>query len=248
MDQILLEAAYKIETAHSPTTAWDVFVGTLARLKMDKVIYAARNDEDPPDWRVKSTLPDNWPRELTYDPEFSEPFVKYCCATFELTKIGPEYLDVNRHYIDDDTLAYVQKAQSFDWPAAIGIPTALKGSGRHGGFIVGNGMRRYDFERAVMPLANDLRTLCLVVSARLERKQDVNTGQPPSRPLSPREVQVVKLLSKGLRPKGISHELGIKEPAVRLYLRNARLKLGAATNQELIALFMRNSSEQYFPD
>ncbi|WP_293576402.1 LuxR family transcriptional regulator [Phaeobacter sp.] len=238
MQRDLLECAYGIETAKSAEAAWVRLVDTLSRLKLDKVIYATRDDGDPPHWYVRSTLPNAWPSELAKTPDFSEPFVTYCCATFEPTKVGSEYLDLNSHYIDDHARDYIKAVSKFDWRAGIGIPTALKGSGRHGGFILGNAMMRYDFERSVMPLVDDLRTLCLVANARFETWRKGKTHHDIARPLSPREMQTLEMLSRGLRPKQIAEELGLKEPSVRLYLKNAKSKLGATNNHDAVRLFI----------
>lgn len=238
MERTLLECAYRIETATTPDSAWDRLIETLARFKLDKVIYATRDDGNPPQWYIRSNLPNSWPSDLAKDPEFSEPFVTFCCATFEPTKLGSEYLDLNDHYIDEYTRNYIKAASAFDWHAGIGIPTALKGSGRHGGFIFGNGMLRYDFERSVMPLVDDLRTLCLVANARFETWRKGQVPKDVERPLSPREVQTLEMLSRGLRPKQIADELGLKESSVRLYTKNARGKLGASNNNEAVRLFI----------
>jgi DNA-binding CsgD family transcriptional regulator len=238
MERVLLECAYRIETAKTADSAWERLVETLARFKLDKVIYATRDDGNLPHWCIKSNLPDAWPSELAKDPNFSEPFVTFCCATFEPTKIGGEFLDLNNHYIDEYTRDYIRTASGFDWKSGIGIPTALKGSGRHGGFILGNSMIRYDFERSVMPLVDDLRTLCLVANARFEAWRKGNVQKDVSRHLSPSEVQTLEMLSRGLRPKQIADELNLKETSVRLYAKNARSKLGATNNNEAVSLFV----------
>lgn len=247
MNRILLEAAYAIQTAKDTSQAWARFLKTLAVLKLNKVIYVTRNDNAPADWHILSNLPGNWPRELSQDPAFSEPFVTYCCATFEITKVGPEYLDVNDHFIDEYSRDYVRSASSFGWTTGLGIPTLLKGSGRHGGFILGNSMTRYEFERSVMPLADDLRTLCLVASTELGAHDKENAVTSNTRPLSPRETQVMELLVQGLAPKQIASELGLKLPSVRLYLKNARGKLGVSSNQEAIVLALQESLNTQTP-
>ena len=238
MERTLLEAAYSIETAKTPDAAWTKLVEALARLRIDNLIYITRNDDDPPEWSVRSTLPENWPRALANNPDFVEPFVATCCATFEPTKVGPEYLDLNDNIVDHRALEYIRTVSSFGWTAGLGIPTALKGSGRHGGFIVGNAMGRYDFERTVVPLVDDLRTLCLIANARFEAWRKGDSPQSVPRPLSPREVQVLELLSKGLRPKQIAEELGVKETSIRLYIKNAKSKLGASNTQDAVVLFL----------
>lgn len=238
MERTLLECAYRIETAKTADSAWERLVDTLKRFKLNKVIYATRDDGNLPRWYILSNLPNAWPRELAKDPDFIEPFVSFCCATFEPTKVGAEYLDLNNHYIDEYTRNYIKAVSEFDWQAGIGIPTALKGSGRHGGFILGNAMMRYDFERSVMPLVDDLRTLCLVANSRFEAWRKGSVPKDVERPLSPREIQTLEMLSRGLRPKQIADELNLKESSIRLYAKNARSKLGASNNNEAVRLFI----------
>ena len=55
------------------------------------------------------------------------------------------------------------------------------------------------------------------------------------RKLSGRESQCLQLLAMGRISKQIAAELGISESAVKLYLRSARLKLGAVTSHHAVA-------------
>ena len=54
------------------------------------------------------------------------------------------------------------------------------------------------------------------------------------RTLSGREGQCLQLLAKGRISKQIAADLGISQNAVKLYLRSARLKLGAATSHQAV--------------
>ncbi|MBW0367910.1 helix-turn-helix transcriptional regulator [Ensifer adhaerens] len=55
------------------------------------------------------------------------------------------------------------------------------------------------------------------------------------RKLSGRESQCLRLLAMGRISKQIAADLGISENAVKLYLRSARLKLGAVTSYQAVA-------------
>ena len=61
----------------------------------------------------------------------------------------------------------------------------------------------------------------------------LRAARPPR--LSRREQQCVQLLALGRQGKTIAHLLEISEPAVRLYLKTARHKLGCATMAQLVA-------------
>lgn len=54
--------------------------------------------------------------------------------------------------------------------------------------------------------------------------------------LSDRERCVLQLLAKGHRNIQIAHSMGISEITVRMHLRNARKKMGAATREQALAL------------
>lgn len=58
--------------------------------------------------------------------------------------------------------------------------------------------------------------------------------------LSPRELQVAELLGRGLTPKEIGGRLQLSTWTVRDHLERARLRLGARTNHELVALLARS--------
>ena len=55
------------------------------------------------------------------------------------------------------------------------------------------------------------------------------------RSLSKRECQCLQLLGTGRISKQIAANLGISENAVKLYLRSAKLKLGASTSHHAVA-------------
>ncbi|MDX1128075.1 LuxR family transcriptional regulator [Sinorhizobium medicae] len=60
-------------------------------------------------------------------------------------------------------------------------------------------------------------------------------GTDRYRNLSRRESQCFQLLATGRISKQIAADLGISENAVKLYLRSARMKLGAATSHQAVA-------------
>jgi DNA-binding CsgD family transcriptional regulator len=63
---------------------------------------------------------------------------------------------------------------------------------------------------------------------------DRNTvwGEPS---LTPREIQCLESLARGLTNSGISKELHIAVPTVAMHLVNARKKLGAVTREQAVA-------------
>lgn len=56
--------------------------------------------------------------------------------------------------------------------------------------------------------------------------------------LSPRELEVIKLIAVGLRTKEIAGKLGISEKTVEKHRCNLRLKLGATTSAEMMRKYL----------
>lgn len=244
MHRDLLEAAYKLETATSLMKTWQVITDALAAHHLNRMFYIVRDDGVLPNWYVLSNLPNDWPKQETKNPQFQEPFITHCCATFEPTKLGVAFVDQHLDYIDHNTRSYIAAMTKFEWTAGLGIPCCLVGSGRHGGFLIGNNMNRHDFERGVMPIRDGLQTFCLIAHRKIDDWRRQETLVAPRRHLSPREHQVLELISKGLRPKAIADQLALSEASIRLYIKNARLKLGAATKEEALMRFLQEKQER----
>ncbi len=58
--------------------------------------------------------------------------------------------------------------------------------------------------------------------------------------LTPREIEVARLLARGMRNKTIAHSLGIADITVRLHLRNAFRKMGAGNRADAVRIAMRS--------
>jgi len=239
MDRVFLEAARKIEVSVRVVKVWRLFCEAIGSVGITHAIYLTDSDSPPADLQILSTLPDNWPEKRLSDSQFNEPFLYHCCATFEITKVGAEFLADHDAYLDGEHRDYIRQMTDYGWRAGLGIPCRLKGTGRHGGFIIGNTLSAFAFERKILPLASQLQSFCLIAHRRLEMLQQRETDVQNRKPLSPREYQTLELIAHGIRPKQIAHELKVSEASVRLYLKNARQKLGAETRDEAVALFLQ---------
>lgn len=241
MRRIFLETARKIELAESIDVLWRHLVSGTHSVGVENMLYMTIADQPPFLPFVKSTLPEDYPRAAFDNPEFVEPFLAHCCATFEITKAGIEFLPDHVSYLEDTKQDYIRNMTNFNFRAALGIPCQLVGTGRHGGFIMGNSMNAFEFERNILPLASELQSLCLIADGRIQAIRsalDSASGMPP---LSAREHETMGLISKGMRAKEVAHTMGISEASVRLYLKNARVKLKARTKEEAVAKFITDT-------
>lgn len=240
MNSVFLEAAYRLELQKDLATSWEVVVQAMAAHAIEHVMYVVRDDGVVPNWFILSNLPNAWPTPCIEDASFEEPFVAHCCATFEVSKLGMEFLDIHEQYVDDRTREYIATMSGYGWHAGLGIPCCLKSSGRYGGFAIGNTSTRHDFERSIMPLADQLQSFCLIAHRKFESCRQASDQVKARRRLSVREHQVLELIAAGQRPKAIARTLSLSEASIRLYIKNARLKLGVSTNEEAVIRFMQD--------
>jgi DNA-binding CsgD family transcriptional regulator len=76
------------------------------------------------------------------------------------------------------------------------------------------------------------------VTARRGEAEGFHTTRPFR--LTPREVECLEWLGRGLRVGGIGRKLGIGVPTVATHLSGARKKLGAATREQALVLALRH--------
>jgi DNA-binding CsgD family transcriptional regulator len=89
-----------------------------------------------------------------------------------------------------------------------------------------------------LPLLRDMHIIAHFIHDRCMKLSALRTRHPPK--LSPREMQCIEGLARGRAPKQIAYELGISVSAVRLYVRSAKVKLGAVNTTEAIAKAIMN--------
>ena len=238
MDRNLLEYARKIEASNDTGQLFELFLAAIREQSIDDAFYNLAPDHPPGDTIILSSLPGEWPKNgeadaLERGEEWFNPFLSYCCATFEQTPVGIEYLP-DHDYVGLGSKAFIGRAAEFGVRTGIAIPCRLVGTGSHGGFVLCSGYDRYRFEREILSVAGMLHTFCLIAHRRIEDIIERNRVQLEKRPLSARERQALALVARGMRAKEISHTLSVSEASIRLYLKNARQKLGARTKEEAI--------------
>jgi DNA-binding NarL/FixJ family response regulator len=89
------------------------------------------------------------------------------------------------------------------------------------------------------PLAALVRALEAVLAGRSYLDPGVSRARTVSSNLTPRELDVLKLLAEGLQHEEIGRRLGISSETVRTHLRKACDRLGAATRTQAVATALR---------
>ena len=78
--------------------------------------------------------------------------------------------------------------------------------------------------------------ICETISAEIESQIK---NDPPVKDLSPRQVEILECLNRGLNNNEIGETLGIERLTVKTHLQILFQKLGAANRSEAVAIALR---------
>ena len=105
----------------------------------------------------------------------------------------------------------------------------------------GDGRRLQLNFSATANLETGMHLWLLASAGTPERKQAPSAADDPGAPISPRELEVLRLVALGLANVEIGNQLDISSETVRNHVRNAREKLGARTKAHAVALAFQRS-------
>jgi PAS domain S-box-containing protein len=137
--------------------------------------------------------------------------------------------------IDEFLVPDVRKTLAETWPRFLHM-------GRHAGFfelVRPDGSVRKTMYSSIANVTPGRHLTVYLLDG--DRKAPGNGGGGRARTspeLSPRQREVIELVAEGLTSTEIAERLGVSPETVRTHLRNARLKLGASTKAQAVAIAM----------
>lgn len=245
---MLVSFAAQLERSPSIDILWQHSVEVLRHAGLDHAIHlTVASDFSKP--ILRSTLPD------LYDelPPEKDPFLHHSCTNYRIWPVGTVFMD-KYPYLSDAERAFIRRAGRRGLAAGLAIATRARGADRFGGFIVGNGMDRKTFLARIMPHAEELRLLCLLIHRRFEELEEAAPGRAgphleASRPmlapelpsafhvLSRRELEVIWLLAHGRSRKEAADICHLSTHTISDYAKSAYRKLGVRNRAQVAALF-----------
>ncbi|MEQ6249078.1 autoinducer binding domain-containing protein [Sulfitobacter sp. HNIBRBA3233] len=244
---MLFDHAARLEKIEDIDALWAEMLSVFGTAGIDHVVYlSVANDFS--DVFARATIEDLYSDR----PAAEDPFLQYCCDSYDVILAGAAHID--RHpYVSDEERAFIERAARFGLNAALAIPMRLKGARRFGGFIIGNGQTQAQFRTKILPRAEELRLFCMIVHRRIEeliapesirQDPDVRPGLVDRKlpdafdKLTPRETEVIMLLSQGKTRAESARLCGISIHTLSDYAKAGYRKLGVSNAAGAAALMI----------
>lgn len=226
-----LDFAAEIERISEPELLWQRVQECFASLGYDFIIYLS-SDDDLTHVQLLTTIPEIY---TDTDPR-EDPFLHYCCKSYETTLTGPEFL-TDHDYLPPQARTFIERASATGFIAGVGIPTRIEGAARFGGFNLGTRLSATTFRETMLPRIEDTRLLCMIVHRRLEEVLPLASDYLGR--LSPRERDVIALIVEGNSRKDCARLLSLSPNTVADYTKSAYRKLGVNNRVQAARLLAR---------
>lgn len=241
-----MNVAQLIETKQTEKDIWEEFEVFLSSLGVDFYIYITVDQAKQNAFVATNTSIHQEAATQVFDP-----FLDYCCNSYNITKTGVEFLN-DYPYLDEVSKNFILEAAKSGFISGLGVPVRLTGSKRYGGFNLGTRYERQAFEEIIYPMAESFRLLCLIVHRKIEElqlaKSATNSSStrlslvtPPISKLeilSEREREVLFLVSKGMTRKQCANICNVTEHTVSTHLKKSYVKLDVNNKAEATRLIV----------
>lgn len=140
--------------------------------------------------------------------------------------------EILQRKLDDFLVPEVRETIAETWPRYLEM-------GRHAGFfklVHPDGSVRDTMYSSIANVTPGRHLTVYLLDGGAPSAEDGAAGSSPA--LSPRQRDVIELVAEGLTSTEIAERLTVSPETVRTHLRNARLKLGASTKAQAVAIAM----------
>jgi DNA-binding CsgD family transcriptional regulator len=228
--------ADRINSADTHGGVWDTALQFLPELGLSKVVfYDLSRGTDP---LIMSNADQGWTDAHCATVSLGDdPFPINCLSRAAPVLTGVAHLG-HHPYLDDDArnqVALGSQTLNIQTGMSVTIQPSCTGAGI--GWNLMSSSTATEFAEMRAELEGEWRAWCQLTFASL--LQASNT-LPPQR-LSIRERDCLALIADGLRTKAAAHHHGIAEATVEMHIRRARIRMGAKTRDQAIAMAVRGN-------
>ncbi len=245
----LVAAAGRLERVESIEALWAGITDALAPHGFAFFTYlTSRPNGAPPFLRT------NMPSVYSAFEANADPFLNWCCDSYEPSYTGIAFIE-DYPEISGTERAFMEAAAEVGFRSGLAVPVRLEGTAEAGGFNLGTRMSKELFLDQVAPNAEAVQLFCLLMHRRIEelsrraRAEGRGSGdylngasasQMASRmsQLSPREREILFLLSRGLSRKECARLLQISPNTASDYIKSLYRKLDVSNRVEAVQALM----------
>lgn len=221
----------RLSQSRGETDVWDAAADYFASLGFASTIHL---NISPGGTKLHTTLPESW-LDRYHERGYAavDPFLAYCCRTREPIFTGVDYLD-RYSYLGQSARQMITEASTVGFRAGVSVTTKVASRSGSAGWNLGSSLPRSETERILKEHFDVIRLAAHFADEKLRATAHPKVKEGVD--LSSRERDCLQLCAFGLRTKEIAHRLSLRPVTIDLYLKNARLKLGAATREQAVAL------------
>ncbi|MFQ6552085.1 LuxR C-terminal-related transcriptional regulator [Aestuariibius insulae] len=250
----LVAAAGRLERVESLEALWSGITDALAPYGFSFFTYLTQRPNDLP-----PVLKTNMPSVYRSFAAAADPFLTWCCSSYEPSYTGVAFLDDYPDMSAEDR-AFILEAGEVGFRSGLAIPVRIESSDLTGGFNLGTRLDREGFLQQVAPHAEAVQLFCLLMHRRIEELQ--NRARAEGRgladlsdekamiaranqmtQLSPREREILFLLSRGLSRKECARLCQISPNTASDYIKSLYRKLDVSNRVEAVQALMTSGTE-----
>ena len=226
-----------IESLSDLDSIWAEFVPIAKEIGFDYVIYTISNNNSDDFYYY-----DNFGLHPENKEDFYDPFLDFCCHSYDTMFTGPEFLDMHAS-LDMPPEAYelIERGTKLGMISGLAIPLRLSGSNRYGGFNLGSSLKRAPFEVLCDEVKGAAQVMCMLVHRHIEKvlnQQNILMEQPEGHtPITPpernglgvltsRENDILSKIANGYSRKKCADSLSLSEGTISTHIKNIYRKLG----------------------
>jgi len=241
----IMEKVVEIESLDDLDSIWKEFVPLAKELGFDYVIYTIGNNTNDDFYYY-----DNFGLHPKDEKDFYDPFLDFCCHSYDTMFTGPEFLHMHEDLnMPQEAYDLIERGTKLGMISGLAIPLRLSGSNRYGGFNLGSGLKKPEFEKLCEKSQGSAQVVCMLVHRHIETLLSKNnmlveplqssaknaehsiqdlqsTADAKLHALTAREKDILDKIANGFSRKKCADALHVSEGTVSTHIKNIYRKLG----------------------
>ena len=240
LSERLLAFLLGLERARSTDMVWALILDLANGLGLTVVDYVYASDFE--DWQqvqfIRTTFDSRWFDNLARYPHIRQTsnFRMHGCRYLTPVLIGPAYFD-QMGEISSEKRRHILLSSEMGLEAGVAFPLRMGDPGQAALLAFGGRFTREGFDALMREHGATLQIAALTAHSRYTELFKMEFLERAA--LTGKQVELIRLVGRGMMDQQIAHELGISFSAVRQRLATVQAKTGATNRADLAAIAAR---------